>query len=80
MRSAARAFSVAPATAHKWWHRFRSGEGLGDRSSRPRHTPEHSPTAQQERICEVRRHTGWGPRLIADITGHPRSTVHRTLL
>jgi len=38
------------------------------------------PAAQQERICEVRRHTGWGPRLIAGVTGHPHSTVHRTLL
>jgi transposase InsO family protein len=38
------------------------------------------PAAQQERICEVRRHTGWGPRLIAGITGHPHSTIHRTLV
>lgn len=79
MRSAARAFSVAPATAHKWWHRFRAGEGLGDRSSRPHHSPRTLPGDQQEKICEVRRHTGWGPRLIAGITGHPHSTVHRTL-
>ncbi len=35
--------------------------------------------ADQERICEVRRHTGWGPRLIAGVVGHPHSTVHRTL-
>lgn len=80
MRSAARAFSVAPATAHKWWHRFRAGEGLADRSSRPHRSPRMLPVAQQERICEVRRHTGWGPRLIAGVTGHPHSTVHRTLL
>jgi transposase-like protein len=79
MRSAARAFSVAPATAHKWWHRFCSGEGLRDRSSRPHHSPRTLPAAQQERICEVRRHTGRGPRLMAGITGHPHSTVHRTL-
>jgi transposase InsO family protein len=80
MRSAARAFSVSPATAHKWWHRFCSGEGLRDRSSRPHHSPRTLPAAQQRRICEVRRHTGWGPRLIAGITGHPHSTVHRTLV
>jgi transposase InsO family protein len=79
MRSAARSFSVAPATAHKWWHRFRAGEGLDDRSSRPRRSPRMLPEAAQERICEVRRHTGWGPRLIAGVTGHPHSTVHRTL-
>lgn len=80
MRSAARAFSVAPATAHKWWHRFRAGESLEDRSSRPHRSPRTLPLAEQERICEARRHTGWGPRLIAGITGHPHSTVHRILL
>jgi transposase InsO family protein len=79
IRGAARAFSVSPATAHKWWHRFCAGEGLRDRSSRPLCSPRTLPAAQQERICEVRRHTGWGPRLIAGVTGHPHSTVHRTL-
>jgi transposase InsO family protein len=34
---------------------------------------------EQERICEVRRHTGWGPRLIAGVVGHPHSTVHAAL-
>jgi transposase InsO family protein len=35
--------------------------------------------SEQQRICEVRRRTGWGPRLIAGVTGHPHSTVHRAL-
>jgi hypothetical protein len=34
---------------------------------------------EQDRICEVRERTGWGPRLIASEVGHPHSTVHRTL-
>jgi len=33
----------------------------------------------QERICEARRHTGWGPRLVAGATGHPHSTVWKVL-
>jgi transposase InsO family protein len=33
----------------------------------------------QKRICEVRRNTGWGPRLIAGVVGRPHSTVHRAL-
>jgi hypothetical protein len=29
--------------------------------------------AAQERICEVRRHTGWGPLQIAGVVGRPHS-------
>jgi transposase InsO family protein len=81
IRAAARAFNVSPATAHKWWHRHRSEgpEGLRDRSSRPHRSPRMLGSSAQERICELRRRTGWGPRLIAGKTGHPHSTVHRTL-
>ena len=87
IRAAARRFNVSPATAHKHWHRWlsaseaerRSLACLRDRSSRPRRSPRMLPAADRERICEVRRHTGWGPRLIAGLTGHPHSTVHRTL-
>jgi transposase InsO family protein len=79
IRGAARAFNVSPATAHKWWHRHLAGEGLAERSSRPHHSPRLLDPSAQEGICEVRRHTGWGPRLIAGVVGRPHSTVHRTL-
>ena len=79
IRSAARTFNVSPATAHKWWHRHLAGEGLADRSSRPHRSPRLLDHSIQERICEVRRHTGWGPRLIAGVVELPHSTVHRTL-
>ncbi len=79
IRAAARTFNVSPATAHKWWHRWLAGEGLRDRSSRPHRSPRMLPDEAQDRICEVRRHTGWGPRLIAGVVGRPHSTVHRTL-
>jgi len=88
LRAAAAALSVSPATAHKWWHRWRDGDHaapcrtlacLHDRSSRPRRSPRMLSAADQERICEVRSHTGWGPRLIAGVVGRPHSTVHRTL-
>jgi transposase len=39
LKAAAAAFSVSPATAHRWWHRWleggRSLDSLADRSSRP---------------------------------------------
>jgi transposase InsO family protein len=79
IRSAARAFNVSPATAHKWWRRRLAGEGLCDRSSRPHRSPRLLCAADQERICEVRRNTGWGPRLIAGVVARPHSTVHATL-
>ena len=78
-RAAARAFNVSPNTARKWWHRYLSGAGLSDRSSRPHRSPRMLPAQEQERICEVRRHTGWGPRLIAGVVERPHSTVHTTL-
>jgi transposase InsO family protein len=87
IRAAARLFNVSPATAHKWRHRWLEASPLGrrslaclrDRSSRPRRSPNELEASEQERICELRRHTGWGPRLIAGVVGHPHSTVHRTL-
>jgi transposase InsO family protein len=87
IRAAARRFNVSPATAHKHWQRWKAASAsergtlacLHDRPSRPHHSPRMLDALAQERICEVRRHTGWGPRLIAGVTGHPHSTVHRTL-
>jgi len=86
-RQAAQRFGVSVATANKWWQRWRSAEEaerrslrcLHARSSRPHHSPAELSAEEQERICEVRRHTGWGPRLLAGSVGRPHSTVHRTL-
>ncbi len=86
-REAARRFSVSPATAKKWfdrWQAARPAERLSlsclhDRSSRPHRSPAELAAGEQKRICEVRRHTGWGPRLIAGVVKRPHSTVHATL-
>ncbi len=86
-KAAARCLGVSPATANKWWHRWQTAseaerqtlDCLQDRSSRPNRCPNEVPASEQQRICEVRRHTGWGPRLIAGVVGRPHSTVHRTL-
>jgi hypothetical protein len=55
------------------------GRWAADRSSRPRCSPGLLGAGAQEQICEARRHTGWGPRLIAGQTGHPHSTVWKVL-
>jgi len=87
LKGAAAAFSVSPATAHRWWHRWleASEEGratlscLFDRSSRPRRSPRLLAPELQERICDCRRETGWGPRLVAGATGFCHSTVWKVL-
>ena len=83
MRAAAAAFSVSPATAHRWWHRWIDGgrqpQSLLDRSSRPRSSPRLLAPELAERICACRRETGWGPRLVAGATGFAHSTVSRVL-
>jgi transposase InsO family protein len=83
LKAAAAAFSVSPATAHRWWHRWLDGgrrvEALLDRSSRPRRSPRLLARELQERICDCRRQTGWGPRLVAGATGFAHSTVWKVL-
>jgi transposase InsO family protein len=87
LKAAAAAFSVSPATAHRWWHRWieagedgrRSLACLLDRSSRPRQSPRQLAPELAERICDCRRETGWGPRLVAGATGFCHSTVSKVL-
>jgi transposase InsO family protein len=87
LKQAAGAFSVSPATAHRWWHRWKSASEearaslscLLDRSSRPHRSPRQLAPELAERICACRRKTGWGPRLVAGATGFCHSTVWKVL-
>jgi transposase InsO family protein len=87
LKAAAAAFSVSPATAHRWWHRWlEAGEEarrtlscLFDRSSRPHRSPRQLAAELEEAICACRRQTGWGPRLVAGATGFAHSTVWKVL-
>src|SRR5438874_5708909 len=87
LRAAAAAFSVSPATAHRWWHRWlEAGEEarrtlscLLDRSSRPHRSPRQLAPELAETICACRRETGWGPRLVAGATGVAHATVWKLL-
>jgi transposase InsO family protein len=87
LKAAAAAFSVSPATAHRWWHRWldageearRTLACLFDRSSRPHRSPRQLAPELEAAICECRRRTGWGPRLVAGATGCAHSTVWKVL-
>ena len=87
LKAAAGAFSVSPATAHRWWHRWleaseearRTLSCLLDRSSRPHRSPRQLAPELEQAICGCRRRTGWGPRLVAGATGFAHSTVWKVL-
>jgi transposase InsO family protein len=87
LKQAAACFSVSPATVHRWWHRWLDAGGeartsrscLCDRSSRPHRSPRQLAAELAEAICECRRKTGWGPRLVAGATGFAHSTVWKVL-
>jgi transposase InsO family protein len=86
-KAAAAALNVAKSTAHTWVSRWReAGEEqrrnlscLQDRSSRPHRSPKMLSDEDHERCCEVRKRTGWGPRLVGSELGIPHATVHRAL-
>ena len=71
--AAAAASNVAKSTVHLWVSRWRAAPSqeraslacLEDRPSRPRRSPGRLSAADHDRVCAVRRRTGWGPRLIA---------------
>jgi transposase InsO family protein len=52
---------------------------LLDRSSRPLRSPRRLPRQAERAICDCRRKTGWGPRLVAGATGFCHSTVWKVL-
>jgi len=87
LRAAAAALSVAPATAHRWWHRFRvaslaeqrSLAWARDRSSRPRHSPRRLTEADEAPILRARAQTNLGPGRLAGIVRRARSTVWKVL-
>jgi transposase InsO family protein len=86
-KAAAAAFCVAPATAHRWWHRYRAaseaerraGTWLADRSSRPHRQPRRLSAAEEEPILRARRKTGLGPGRLAGICRRARSTIWKVL-
>ena len=83
LRGAAARFSVSPATAHRWWHRWldgdRSPSALTDRSSRPNHQPRRLTAAEEEPILRARRETNLGPGRLAGIVRRARSTIWKVL-
>jgi transposase InsO family protein len=79
VRRAAERFQCSPATASRWASRYRAGEPLTDRSSRPRHSPSRLSWRTERRIIALRFTRQWGPHRIGFHLRLPRSTVGRAL-
>jgi transposase InsO family protein len=87
IRAAAAALSVAPATAHRWWHRWAdageperaSGTCLADRSSRPHRQPRRLSADAEAPILAARKTTNLGPGRLAHICRRARSTIWKVL-
>lgn len=74
---AARQMGVSRQTAGKWLRRSRSGEGLSDRSSRPRRLARLTPPDVEERVCSARSSMLLAPLGLAAATGVPARTCAR---
>src|SRR4051794_16202669 len=86
-RQAAACLGVAPATAHRWWHRWRAASlaergslaCLRTRSTRPRSCPWALSEDDERAILDARAKTNWGPMRLTWLTGRPRSTCWKVL-
>src|SRR3954451_24940495 len=87
LRAAAAALNVAPATAHRWWHRWR-GASEEERASRAclrtrRPVPKSCPWAlsaeEEQRILEARATTNWGPMRLTWRSVRRRQTFEKVL-
>jgi transposase InsO family protein len=79
--AAADGMGVSRATAYKWIRRYldEGVEGLDDRSSRPKRSPNALSEQQVKRILKMRRRDRTGPHRLGPTLGHPRSTVYGVL-
>lgn len=72
-------FQCSPATAKKWADRYRAGQPMTDRSSRPRHSPRRLSRRTERRIIALRFTRRWDARRIAWHLGLNPSTIGRVL-
>ena len=87
LRAAAAALNVAPATAHRWWHRWCDASDA-ERASRsclrarppvPKSCPWRLSAEAEQRILDARSRTNHGPARLARLVGYRRSTVWKVL-
>src|SRR5690348_18051287 len=87
LRAAAAALNVAPATAHRWWHRWQQATEeqrstrvcLRARPPVPASCPWRLSSEEEQRILDARQRTNYGPARLAGLVGYRRSTIWKVL-
>ncbi len=87
IRAAARMLGVAPATAHRWWHRWRAATEqeridlscLAARPPTPKSCPWRLSAEQEQAILRAREQTNFGPARLAGLVGRRRSSIWKVL-
>jgi transposase InsO family protein len=82
IEATAERFQVDAKTVTKWRDRYRAEgeEGLFDRSSRPKTSPNATPPECRRRIVELRKQRRWGTAHIGHEVGRAGSTVQTILI
>lgn len=78
-RRAAERFQTPPATPKKWTDRYRAGESMEDRNSRPRTSSTRTSPEVKRQILDLRRANQLGLHRLGYELRIPRSTVGRVL-
>ena len=73
-------FQVSWPTVKRWANRYRAGQPMQDRSSRPHHSPKKTSHATTRRCIQLRLRLREGPVQLAFRLGIAPSTVHRILV
>lgn len=73
-------FQVSWPTVKRWANRYRAGQSMQDRSSRPHHSPKKTSHATTRRCIQLRLRLREGPVQLAFRLGIAPSTVHRILV
>ena len=77
--AAAAVVGCSRQTGSKWVGRWRRGEGLQDRSSRPHRSPAKTPEPVEQLVLQTRARLGQGAHHVAWQLGLAPSTVHAIL-
>ena len=81
VEATAERFQVDAKTVRKWRDRFvaEGPDGLSDRSSRPRRSPNRTPRQLRREVVRLRKRRRWGADRIGFAVGLAASTVQRIL-